>query len=158
MSFHHPKLQQVSQTLLPAIYLIWAGLILGVSFIATPVKFQAPHLTMPVALEVGKATFHLFNIVEWSVIVMASVLTVFLPYTRRKWLALVALATVLIAQSFWLLPILDGRADAVIAGSLSEPGHHHWVYIVLEVIKLLLTLVAAWLCSKGGSDVRRRDY
>ncbi len=150
MSFFHPTSRQVSQTLLPAIYLIWAGLILGVSFIATPVKFQAPHLTMPVALEVGKATFHLFNKIEWAVMAMASVLTAFLPYTRRKWLALVPLVTILIAQSFWLLPILDGRADAVIAGALPEPGHHHWVYIVLDVIKILLTLVAAWFCSKGG--------
>lgn len=73
--FDETKLQQGTQKILPAIYLIWAGLIVGVSFIATPVKFQAPNLTMPVALEVGKATFHLFNVIEWSVIITAIILT-----------------------------------------------------------------------------------
>lgn len=29
MPFHHSKSQKISQTLLPAIYLIWVGLILG---------------------------------------------------------------------------------------------------------------------------------
>jgi hypothetical protein len=47
-----------SMTKLPflsVLFILWAGLILGVSFIATPVKFMAQHLTMPVALEIGKA-------------------------------------------------------------------------------------------------------
>ena len=72
------KLQQAAHKFLPAIYLIWAGLILGVSFIATPVKFQAPHLTMPVALEVGKATFHLFNMIKWGVIIAVEILKLIL--------------------------------------------------------------------------------
>lgn len=32
---------------------LWAGLLLGVSFLATPVKFLAPSLSLPVALDVG---------------------------------------------------------------------------------------------------------
>jgi ABC-type transport system involved in multi-copper enzyme maturation permease subunit len=44
---------------LSVLFILWAGLILGVSFIATPVKFMAQHLTMPVALEIGKAHSYL---------------------------------------------------------------------------------------------------
>src|SRR5690606_35153067 len=41
--------------------LLWLGLLLGVSFLATPVKFAAPTLTLAVALDVGRVTFGLFS-------------------------------------------------------------------------------------------------
>lgn len=154
MSFNHSKSQQVSQMLLPALYLTWAGLILGVSFIATPLKFQASHLTMPVALEVGKATFHFFNIVEWMMIAIATILTAALSNMHHKWLIFIGIGTVLIAQTFWLLPILDVRADAVIAGALLKPGNYHWIYIALEILKVLLVLVAAWFYSREIKSCR----
>jgi len=37
---------------------VWMGIVIGVSFLATPVKFTADSLTRPVALDVGRATFH----------------------------------------------------------------------------------------------------
>jgi uncharacterized membrane protein len=52
--------------LLGIVLILWVGSVLGVSFIAAPTKFMASHLTMPVALEVGKVTFHVFNKVEWA--------------------------------------------------------------------------------------------
>ena len=43
---------------------VWLGLVLGVSFLATPVKFRAKSLTRPVALDVGRTTFHAFGKLE----------------------------------------------------------------------------------------------
>lgn len=142
------QLQQATHKLLPAVYLIWAGLILGVSFIATPIKFQAPHLTMPVALEVGKATFHLFNLIEWCVIIAALILIAISSKTTRNWSMAVALLSIVMLQTFWLLPVLDVRADTVIAGGTPDPGHYHWFYIAAEMAKLILTIMAAWICSQ----------
>lgn len=142
------KLQQAAHKLLPAIYLIWAGLILGVSFIATPVKFQAPHLTMPVALEVGKATFHLFNFIEWCVIIVVIILTAISSKTTKIWPMAIMLLSIVMLQTFWLLPVLDVRANEVIAGGTPDPGHYHWFYIVVEIFKLALTIMAAWICSQ----------
>jgi|TARA_B100001146_G_C16154769_1_gene422846 hypothetical protein len=144
--FDETKLQQGTQKILPAIYLIWAGLIFGVSFIATPVKFQAPNLTMPVALEVGKATFHLFNVIEWSVIITAIILTAI--SASKKWFMPIILFALLAIQTFWLLPILDIRADEVIAGGAPYPEHYHLFYIVAEILKLTFTITAAWACSR----------
>lgn len=48
-----------------AISLRWLGLLIGVAFLATPVKFLAPCLTMAVAFDVGRYTFAAFNKVEW---------------------------------------------------------------------------------------------
>lgn len=148
MSFNQKKLQQIAKTLLPALYLIWSGLILGVSFIATPVKFQASHLTMPVALEVGKATFHLFNTVEWVLIGLIVVLTTTFPNMRRKWPIFILIFGTLLAQTFWLLPTLDISADVVIAGDQPQPSHYHLIYIAFEILKLLLAFFAAWFYSR----------
>ena len=142
------KLQLAAHKILPAIYLIWAGLILGVSFIATPVKFEAPHLTMPVALEVGIATFHLFNLIEWCVIITAIILTAISSKTSQNWSMAIILLSIIMLQTFWLLPVLDVRADEVIAGGTPDPGHYHWFYIIAEIFKLLLTIMAAWFCSR----------
>lgn len=142
------KLQLTAHKILPAIYLIWAGLILGVSFIATPVKFEAPHLTMPVALEVGKATFHLFNLIEWCVIVAAMILTAISSKTSQNWPIAILLLSIVMLQTFWLLPVLDVRTDEVIAGGTPDPGHYHWFYIIAEIFKLVLTIMAAWFCSR----------
>ncbi len=132
------------------LYLIWAGLILGVSFIATPVKFQAPNLTMPVALEVGKATFHLFNPIEWVIIIAIIILTGIAPNLSQKWDLIFLLLPLLLAQTFWLLPALDIRADAVIAGTPPNPNHLHWIYIIMELSKLLITLIVPWQILKRG--------
>tara|TARA_B100001750_G_C15237806_1_gene461375 strand:+ start:192 stop:665 length:474 start_codon:yes stop_codon:yes gene_type:complete len=142
------KLQLAAHKILPAIYLIWAGLILGVSFIATPVKFEAPHLTMPVALEVGIATFHLFNLIEWCVIITAIILTAISSKTSQNWSMAIILLSIIMLQTFWLLPVLDVRADEVIAGGTPDPGHYHWFYIIAEIFKLVLTIMAAWFCSR----------
>lgn len=42
--------------------LVWAGMIVGVSGLATPAKFVAPSLNLPIALEVGRVTFQVFRV------------------------------------------------------------------------------------------------
>ncbi len=44
--------------------LLWAGAVVGISFIATPAKFLAESLDRPTALDVGRTTFHVFGLIE----------------------------------------------------------------------------------------------
>lgn len=46
--------------------LVWAGMVLGVSFLATAAKFLVPSLPRPVALDVGRHTFQVFGWVEMA--------------------------------------------------------------------------------------------
>src|SRR5690606_9509596 len=62
--------------------LVWIGALLGVSFLATPVKFLAPSLTLPVALDVGRQTFHWLNRVE--IVLAAATLVSACVYDRRR--------------------------------------------------------------------------
>ena len=57
-----------------ALLFIWAGLLLGVSFIATPAKFLAPSLPMAQALDVGRWTFHVLGLIEWGFVAVVGLL------------------------------------------------------------------------------------
>ena len=49
---------------LVATALIWFGLTLGLSFIETPLKFQAPGVTLTIGLEIGRLVFGVLNKIE----------------------------------------------------------------------------------------------
>ena len=51
------------------VYLLWAGLAIGVAFLATPAKFLALSLSLSVALDVGRHTFRVYNGVELALVV-----------------------------------------------------------------------------------------
>lgn len=118
--------------------LVWLGILFGVSFVATPVKFTADTLTLPVALDVGGVTFHLLNKIEWILLGALGTLVVF---TGRLWIGLGSLALLLATQTFWLLPILDERVSAIIGGTQVQDAPYHWLYVGADLL-ILGTLVA----------------
>jgi hypothetical protein len=139
---------------------MWAGALLGVSFIATPAKFLAPSLPLPQALDVGRWTFHVLALIEWT---FAALFVCALVATRRQlgdvlsWLLIVitCIAVILVAETFWLRPILDDRVSAIIRGEHVPPSHLHQLYIGLEAIKLSAILaggiIAMLFCADGKS-------
>lgn len=124
----------------------WLGLLVGVSFLATPVKFQAPSLELPVALDVGRVTFALFNRVEW-VLVLLSILAALISGFPRGWSLLLGLIAFLLAlQTFWLLPELNERIRVIITGEVPPASRHHMFYALLETVKSL-TLLGMFIVS-----------
>lgn len=124
--------------------LVWAGMLIGVSFIATPVKFEAPSLALGPALDVGRHTFALFTKLEWlmlSLILLANTCRRASASQTAKGLVPWLLLGILLAQTFWLLPMLDLRVSAVLAGIPKPASFHHATYAGLEVLKLLLLAV-----------------
>lgn len=103
---------------------VWAGLILGISFIATPAKFLAPSITLPVALDVGRATFRIGFLLEMAFGLVLLTAGAMAYGWGRTTLVVIALLVALAAQRFALLPVLDARADLVMAGT---PLPHHGI-------------------------------
>jgi hypothetical protein len=135
---------------LSALALLWAGMLIGVSFLATPVKFLAPSLTLPVALDVGRQTFGVFSLVE---IALALVLVSAAIVARRKHKILIAAVLVgaLVAlEVVWLLPVLDARVEIILNGGTPEESDLHSLYIVFESAKLLLLAAIAWFAHVAG--------
>lgn len=124
---------------------IWLGLLIGVSFISTPIKFTAPSLDLMTALDVGRVTFSLFNKIEWGVL---SLLTIFLwlnglPGART--LLAIWLAFLLFIQSALLLPILNFYIETIAQGMQKPPSFEHLMYGVIEIAKALSLAAVAIL-------------
>jgi len=124
---------------------VWLGILIGVSFMATPIKFSAPSLNLPTALDVGRVTFALLSKTEWVLCAILVIVTALEWRSRPLRLACcLALALLVAGQSIWLLPALDARIDLIIQGGVPAPAAYHQIYIVCEVVKAVLLL---WLSS-----------
>lgn len=135
---------------------VWMGIVIGVSFLATPVKFTADSLSRPVALDVGRATFHALAYLEWALVafLVVAVWRATKAQRRPSERALVAAAIVMVIvvlQSAWLIPALDERVVSIIAGTEPPPSHLHSLYGIAEVVKVAaLGLLGAWATPARG--------
>ncbi len=127
-----------------ALLFFWAGLLFGVSFLATPAKFAAPSLDLAVAIDVGRQTFRILNRAE-IVLALGAVAMIFAAPMKTWVRAAVVLAAALVAlETAWLLPVLDARADVFIGGGTVEPSRLHAAYVAADVSKLFLLLAAGY--------------
>jgi hypothetical protein len=123
------------------ISLLWAGMIGAISFLEAPVKFTAPSLTLQVGLDVGRHVFHAFNKVEiilCSFLICFAIIGKVLLHLRSLSFVVAAL---LILECVWLLPALDKRALAIIAGQSPEEASFHLWYILFDAIKLIVLIL-----------------
>ena len=133
-----------------SVAILWLGLLLGVSFIATPVKFAAPTLTLPVALDVGRVTFSLFSKIEWAIAALL-LLNVFIAKPSKTIAGATLIAGLIVLfQALYLLPVLDERMTAAIAGSPQPSSAHHAIYVWLEAAKAVLLATIAVLAIRAA--------
>lgn len=117
------------------------GLIVGLSFIETPLKFLAPGITTALGLGIGRLVFAALSIAGW-VLLIALVALALLPVreSRTGWMLLAGSAAVVAVQSFVMRPLLAFRSDAIIAGGDPGPSWLHYGYILAELLLLILLL------------------
>lgn len=121
-----------------AVPFIWFGMVLAISFMEAPLKFQAPRIDLPLGLGIGRLVFFALNKME---IVCGLLLFVaFLwhrPNPRLDNFLLGLILTILTLQTAWFLPVLDARAEHVISGTVAPYSSMHLVYIVFEAVKAI---------------------
>lgn len=127
---------------------VWIGLILGLSFIETPLKFLAPGITVPLGLGIGRLVFWALAIAGWMLLLAVTGLAFARPRPTRAVSVVLGLVwAVLLVQTAVIRPALSARSDIVIAGGDPGPSILHYVYIAadLALLALLVTFVAlAW--------------
>jgi len=133
--------------LLQTLGFVWAGLVLGISFLEAPVKFTAPSLTRAVGLDVGRHVFAALNKVEIGFGVLGGGLWFFAGFRPDVRWGLAAVVLILAVQTVWLLPALRAQAETIIQGG-EEPNksYTHVAYVFLEVAKVAALLYVGW-CS-----------
>lgn len=138
-----------------ALPVVWIGLIVAISFIEAPLKFQAPDITIPLGLGIGRLVFGALNIVE-AVLLVALTIVTFWPrvarVTRDRFWWWLALVVVFVCKVAVVRPPLNARTDLVLAGA--DPGQSpwHYIYIACDVVTLVLLFVIA---LQAGAGVRR---
>ena len=125
--------------------LLWIGFVCAISFMETPLKFQAPSLTLPVALEIGHLVFHALNALEIG-LATAITATTFLTFWPRRIRVLTLLIGVLLAtQTILLYTVLDTRTLAIIHGLEVPERSFHPYYVALEGVKVVFLLYLTYL-------------
>lgn len=123
--------------------LLWIGFLLAISFMGAPLKFQAPSLALPVALEIGYIVFHALNIVEIIFAGLIIAATFFGQASGRTTLFALGVVVILIIQTILLFTRLDAQTLAIINGLEISSTSYHVVYTGLEVVKLLALVALA---------------
>lgn len=135
-----------------AVTFVWVGMVTAISFVEAPLKFRAPNVTLPIGLGIGRVVFRAINSIE---IVFAVVLLVLVVFGNPSMLVIDAFAValvMLVVQLAVVRPRLNKRADKVLAGYQGPRSNVHYVYVGLELVKLIALLVAGigLLCSVTG--------
>jgi hypothetical protein len=118
---------------------LWAGLVVGISFVAQPAKFKTPQLTRNVALATGRRIFRSMHAAEAVLALACLLLANAAEGLLPAWPLLLA-TLILGLQAFALMPALSLRVDALLAGKPFPPSAHHMIFALLEIAKLLLLL------------------
>lgn len=119
---------------------MWAGMTVGISMIATPVRFTAVSITRPVALDVGRVVFAALNKAELLALVLLLIIVRVSGRSRELWAWCGILILIVLAQGAWLIPELAARTDIIMAGGELPPSAAHAIYSSLELVKIGLLL------------------
>ena len=124
---------------------LWVGMTIGISMIATPVRFTAQTITRPVALDVGRVVFAALNKAELVAVVLLLIVVRVSGQASRFWAFCSILALIVIAQSVWLTPELAERTQMIINGIEPPRSYAHAIYSSLELIKISLLFYLGFL-------------
>ncbi len=145
---------EILRSALGALILLWAGILIGVSFLAAPAKFGAASLSLAVAMDVGRQEFGTLNLVEIGLALATLALAALARPARALWAGIGLAALIVAVQTVWLLPVLDARAALIIQGETPPDAPWHTLYVLAEVSKLLVLLVTGWLALRRPSAPR----
>ncbi len=133
---------------------LWLGFVGAISFMESWLKFQAEGISMEEGLSIGKLVFKALNRVE----IIIALLLISVQYILRKekrnkdLLFLLVPFTILILQTFYLLPSLEHRANLHIQQLAVPQSWHHLIYVLLELLKIsFLLYVGIKIIKKHGN-------
>lgn len=122
---------------------LWIGFVCAISFMEAWLKFQAPGITIPLGLGIGRLVFFALNKVEilFALAILISMVLENKSWMRGATIGLIIPVVILALQTFWLLPALDERAEFMLMNHPMKESSLHLYYVGFELIKVFsLTL------------------
>ena len=123
----------------------WFGCLLAISGMESWLKFRAAGVQREQALAIGRLVFQALNKMEWFFLMVVLTAHFFIKLPEFLHLLFLGLLLILLLQTFLLLPKLDKRAKAQIAGEVLAPANWHILYVLLEGSKMILLLITVLL-------------
>ncbi|AVM00522.1 hypothetical protein C6V83_09780 [Gordonia iterans] len=129
-----------------ALVFLWLGMVVAISFIEAPLKFRAPHITIPLGLGIGRLVFRALNSVEAVIaIALIAIAAAGGGWPTGATAGLGVAVGALVIQVAGVRPALSRRTDAVLADPDNVPEHrstaHLW-YVAFEVVKVAALVTA----------------
>lgn len=134
------------------IAIFWLGFFMAISFMEAPLKFTAPGLSEAEGLQIGRIVFGALNICEWVFLVIIILTCLAKRTTWYGFYLIIMISVILVLETAWLLPVLDVHAALVIKGQQPPEHWEHWVYIILELIKIPVLLLIGLESGKALRD------
>lgn len=130
---------------------LWVGMIAAISFLEAPLKFQAPGITIPLGLGIGRLVFTALNIAELLLLVALTVVMLWpkrVRADRNLFIANAALWVIALVKIFVVRPPLNARSDIIVAGGDPGPSILHYLYIGMDLLTLAALIVIIVMASK----------
>lgn len=116
----------------------WISFVVAISFFETPLKFTSPLVTTKIGVSIGMILFSKVNLIEWTIgILMLSFHVRYLIFPSVYLLTVFGLLTL---QSFYLLPVLHHRAEALLMNQPLADSFHHHTFVGVEVFKVIFLI------------------
>jgi hypothetical protein len=117
---------------------LWIGFVCAISFMEAWLKFRAPGISVGLGLGIGRLVFNALNKVEWilAVSILVSLLMAHEKIISLRQVLFFVPLILLIAQTVWLLPVLDARAELHLQNQIVPPSNLHFYFVGAEIIKV----------------------
>lgn len=128
------------------LFCLMTGMFITVSFIETPLKFQVHGITLSTALGLGKIMFEISTKIQaiFLILILIFMTISHSNYKKLDFILLFILFFILALEQFWMLPVLDARADLLSSSKPlpSTPLHDYFIYAeTVKAITLILTVI-----------------
>lgn len=139
------------------LFCIMAGMFITVSFVETPLKFQVEGITLSTALGLGKLMFGISTKIQALFLILILIFMTISQshYTKLDFTITIVLLSILVLEQFWMLPVLDERADLISSGKPLAPTPLHDYFIYAETAKAIILILAVVLQFKTQPNENR---
>jgi len=131
--------KQNTENTLYGFCLLWLGVLLGVSFIATPAKFLVPELDIVTAIKIGRSTFEIYHYFEICIACGTGLALLILRAGKTVMAYFALIGILLVVQYFIVQPLVEQSSDKLFLGIETESkSNAHLYYIFCDCFKALL--------------------
>lgn len=122
---------------------VWLGMLVAIDLLEAPLKFQAPGITIPLGLGIGRLVFTAMNIAECVLAILLGLAMRGPRLGRRPTAVLLSVFGLLLFKVAVLRTVMWGHTDAVLAGESTGGSPVHFLYIAVDAA--IFTLLVAFL-------------